>query len=169
MSGGAVARIALIGVMLMTACADAETRAPAQADLIVVEKAARRLTLYARQRPIASLGISLGGAPVGHKEREGDQRTPEGRYSIDARNPGSSYHRSLRISYPNAADRAHAAELGVDPGGLIMIHGIRNGLGFIGSLHRALDWTDGCIALTDAEMDFVWDATPVGTPIEIRP
>ena len=100
---------------------------------------------------------------------ENNERTPEGLYSINGRNPNSSFHRSLQISYPDAEDRARAAGAGVDPGGLIMIHGIRNGLGWVGGLHRIIDWTNGCVAVTNAEMDEIWDSVEVGTPVEIRP
>ena len=107
--------------------------------------------------------VALGGEPVGHKEREGDGRTPEGNYTIDRRNPRSRFYLSLRISYPNADDRSRAAELGVDPGGDIMIHGLKDGL------VREGDWTQGCIAVTDAEMDEIWALVPEGTPIRIDP
>jgi murein L,D-transpeptidase YafK len=113
--------------------------------------------------------VALGEEPVGPKEREGDGRTPEGLYVIDGRNPQSRYHRSLRISYPGPEDAARAAKLGVSPGGDIMIHGLQNGLGWIGALHRTHDWTRGCIAVTNDEIEEIWDLVPDGTPIEIRP
>jgi murein L,D-transpeptidase YafK len=140
-----------------------------KADRLLIEKAARRLTLFANDAPIRTYTVSLGGNPVGPKQREGDQRTPEGLYSINARNSNSSFHRSLQISYPDEEDRARASSAGVDPGGLIMIHGIRNGLGWVGRLHRFFDWTDGCIAVTDAEMDEIWELVEIGTPVEIKP
>lgn len=96
-------------------------------------------------------------------------RQPEGLYKIDYRKADSSFHRALHISYPNAGDKAKARKLGVSPGGLIMIHGIKNGAGWIGNLHRFADWTNGCIAVTDAEIRELWRAVPNGTPIEIRP
>jgi murein L,D-transpeptidase YafK len=142
---------------------------PTKADRLLIEKAARRLTLFANGSPIRTYIVSLGGNPVGPKQRQGDERTPEGLYSINARNSNSSFHRSLQISYPNAQDRARAASAGVDPGGLIMIHGIRNGLGWVGRLHRFFDWTDGCIAVTDAEMDEIWEMVEIGTAVEIKP
>jgi murein L,D-transpeptidase YafK len=142
---------------------------PTKADRLLIEKTARRLTLFASGAPIRSYVVSLGGNPVGPKQREGDERTPEGLYSINARNSNSSFHRSLQISYPNDQDRARAASAGVDPGGLIMIHGIRNGLGWVGRLHRFFDWTDGCIAVTDAEIDEIWRMVEIGTPVEIKP
>lgn len=146
----------------------AATESP-EVDRVLIEKSARRLTLLESGRPVRSYRVALGGDPVGPKRREGDERTPVGLYEIDARNPNSAYHLSLRISYPNPQDRARAAAAGVDPGGMIMIHGIRNGLGWIGALHRFLDWTDGCIAVTNPEMDEIWDLVEVGTPVEIRP
>lgn len=143
--------------------------ADARADLVRVHKAARTLELWNGERLLKRYAVSLGGAPVGDKEREGDERTPEGRYVLEARNEASAFHRAIRVSYPDAADRARAAADGVDPGGMIMVHGIRNGFGWAGRLHRLADWTDGCIVVTDAEMDEIWRAVPDGTPIEIRP
>lgn len=140
----------------------------ATADRIVVEKSARRLTLYDGDTPLKSYRVALGSAPRGHKEREGDGRTPEGVYRIDWRNSQSAFHLSLRISYPDDADRARARELGVPPGGDIMIHGMRNGLGWLGRLHLLWDWTNGCIAVTDGEVREIWRAVPIGTVIEIR-
>ena len=112
---------------------------------------------------LRSYRVALGSDPAGHKQREGDGRTPEGRYTIDRRNPKSRYHLSLHISYPNEADRARAAALGVDPGGDIMIHGLKDGVQPEG------DWTRGCIAVTDAEMDEIWALVPDGTAIHIGP
>jgi murein L,D-transpeptidase YafK len=103
------------------------------------------------------------------KERAGDGRTPEGHYIVDVRNQASAYHRSLHISYPNAEDRRRAARLGVSPGGDIIIHGLPNNMGWLGTSHRLYDWTLGCIAVTDPEIDEVWKMVPVGTPVEIRP
>jgi murein L,D-transpeptidase YafK len=103
------------------------------------------------------------------KEREGDARTPEGLYAIDAKNDRSAYHKALHVSYPNAADRERAKSLGVSPGGAIMIHGLPNGIGWVGAGHRLYDWTLGCIAVTNDEIDEIWKTVPVCTPIEIRP
>jgi murein L,D-transpeptidase YafK len=139
------------------------------ADYVVVEKSSRRLTLYANGLPLKSYGISLGRTPDGPKAQEGDNRTPEGTYSIDGRKSDSTYHRALHVSYPNARDRDRAKTLGVAPGGDIMIHGIRNGFGWVGSLHRVVDWTRGCIAVTDAEIEEIWRVVPNGTSVEIRP
>jgi len=138
-------------------------------DQIFIEKAERRMTLLSGDEALHTFSISLGGAPVGHKVQEGDQKTPEGDYSIDLKNPTSSFYRSIRISYPNDEDKAHAESLGVEPGGLIMIHGMKNGFGWLGALHLWLDWTDGCVAVTDDEMDVVWETVDVGTPVRIKP
>jgi murein L,D-transpeptidase YafK len=155
-------------LLLLAACAPqrAERTLLPQAELVVVDKSERTLVLYAAGRPIKTYhGIQLGDAPVGHKRFEGDERTPEGRYTIDARNPASAYHLSLRVSYPNAADHAYASERGRSPGGDIFLHGQPNWLP-AGRLPG--DWTDGCIALANAEIEELWRLVPDGTPIEIR-
>ena len=112
--------------------------------------------------------MSLGREPVGPKKAEGDRRTPEGVYTIDTRIERSAFHRALHISYPNVADRAAAQSAGVSPGGAIMIHGIRNGLGWLGRAHRLIDWTSGCVAVTNPEIEELWRAVRDGTPVEIR-
>lgn len=137
-------------------------------DKIVVEKSKRELTLFKNKLPLKSYAVSLGGNPVGHKVKTGDGRTPEGIYKIDYKNLNSSFHLSLHISYPNKTDRKMALQNGVNPGGMIMIHGLKNGLGFIGRLHLLFDWTDGCIAVTNSEIDEIVRVTPVGTIIEIK-
>ena len=139
-----------------------------RADAVRVDKSDRRLDLMRDGAVIRSYRIALGGAPEGHKAREGDERTPEGAYLIDWRNPQSIAHLSLHISYPNPEDSARAAAAGVDPGGAIMIHGLPNGWGFLGALHLLWDWTDGCIAVTNAEMREIWSLGPDGTPIMIE-
>jgi murein L,D-transpeptidase YafK len=138
-------------------------------DLIQVDKSKRRMQLLRNGEVVRSYRISLGSNPKGHKQREGDERTPEGRYRIDGRNSRSKFHKSLHISYPNAQDRHAASMQGVSPGGAIMIHGMPNGWGWAAAFLSAWDWTDGCIAVTDTEMDEVWKAVGVGTPIEIQP
>ena len=136
---------------------------------IVVEKSeSHTLTLYASGQPLKVYTVALGRGSGDAKQREGDHETPEGLYIIDARNAHGRFHLALHISYPNARDSAHAASLGVPAGGNIMIHGIGHGLGWLGRLQYRIDWTDGCVALTNAEMDEVWKAVPTGTPIEIR-
>jgi murein L,D-transpeptidase YafK len=113
--------------------------------------------------------VALGGEPIGPKVQQGDHRTPEGTYILDRRNPNSKFYRSIHLSYPDASDRARASKRGASPGGDIFIHGLPNGFGFVGEAHRLKDWTDGCIAVTNSEMDELWRAVPDGTPIEIGP
>lgn len=138
-------------------------------DRVIVNKSRRELLLLAGQNVLRSYRVALGFDPVGHKVQEGDGRTPEGRYTIDRRNPQSAYHLALRISYPNEADRRRAADLGVDPGGDIMIHGLPNGVDAAGHGHPDRDWTRGCIAVTDVEMEEIWELTPDGVVVEINP
>lgn len=138
-------------------------------DRVLVEKAARRLTLLRNGTPLKTYRVALGHAPVGPKEREGDQRTPEGIYLIAFHKADSDFHRALHVSYPEQRDIDQATTRGVPAGCDIMIHGIRNGLGWIGAFHRRTDWTAGCIAVTDFEIEEIWRAVPDGTPIEIRP
>lgn len=127
------------------------------------------MELLAGGKVIRRYKVALGRGGLARKEREGDGRTPEGHYIIDSRNEVSHYHRALHISYPNAEDRARATQLGASPGGAIMIHGLPDGMSYIGSAHRLYDWTLGCVAVTDPEIDEIWDMVPVGTPVEIRP
>ena len=127
------------------------------------------LYLISNDQVLKKYKVALGSHPRGMKTREGDGRTPEGKYVIDGKNIKSSYHRSLHISYPSAQDFKDAQSAGVQPGGDIMIHGIRNGLGWIGPLHRLFDWTKGCIALTNSEIEEIWALVADGTPIEINP
>jgi murein L,D-transpeptidase YafK len=134
---------------------------------IVIEKAARRMTLWQGERPLREYSVALGFEPSGDKEREGDGRTPEGLFRIDRLNPDSAYHLSLGLDYPRPQDRARAAAGGHDPGGDIFIHGQPNAMP-PGTMLRG-DWTAGCIALTDAQIAEVFAATPIGTPVEIRP
>lgn len=138
-------------------------------DRVLVLKSERILRLLSDGRVVRQYNVALGANPVGHKEREGDERTPEGVYLLDWRNPKSSYHLSIHISYPNAEDRQRAAARGDDPGGLIMIHGQPNSLGSKVAIPASYDWTNGCIAVTNAEMDEIWNLVPDMTPIEIRP
>jgi murein L,D-transpeptidase YafK len=111
----------------------------------------------------------LGRNPVGAKTRHGDHKTPEGNYIVDAKKNKSRFHRALHISYPNQADRERVQRDGVKPGGEVEIHGVQNGLGWLGARHRRIDWTDGCIAVTNDEIDEIWKMVDVGTPVEIRP
>ena len=138
-----------------------------QAHEVIVVKATRELHLLRNGATFKQYQISLGAAPQGHKTKEGDERTPEGRYKIDWRNPNSIAHLSLHISYPNADDRTAAEIANVSPGGNIMVHGIANGWGWLGKLHLLWDWTDGCVAVTNAQMREIWAHVPNGTPITI--
>lgn len=148
----------------------AQQAATAQkADSVLILKKDHVLELLAGGKVIHTYKVALGRGGLAPKEREGDARTPEGHYTIDAHNADSHYHRALHISYPNAEDRKRAAKLGVSSGGAIMIHGLPNGMGWLGASHRLYDWTLGCIAVTDPEIEEIWDLVPVGTPVEIRP
>jgi len=139
------------------------------ADKILIEKKERRLTLLSNGKVLKTYPIALGGNPDGPKERQGDNKTPEGTYVIDSRNKDSRYHLSLHISYPNEKDKKRAKQLGVSPGGDIMIHGIKNGFSWVGDLHTEVDWTKGCIAVTDEEIEEIDKLAPNGTIVEIRP
>jgi murein L,D-transpeptidase YafK len=141
----------------------------AKADQVVVVKSERTLTLFSQGKVLRAYKVALGGVPVGVKEQEGDHKTPEGHYILDRRNAKSRYYKSIHVSYPNEQDKKRAAQRGVSAGGDIMIHGLPNGFGWLGATHRARDWTDGCVAVTDAEMDEIWELVPDGTSIEIRP
>ncbi len=134
-----------------------------------LEKSLRKLTAYAGSKPVRVYLVALGTNPLGHKEVQGDRKTPEGTYKIDGKNPNSSYYKNLGVSYPNAADRAHAKKLGQSPGGDIKIHGLAPSFAAIGAAHRLSDWTHGCIAVTNEEMEELYTRTAVGVPIEIVP
>ena len=136
-------------------------------DRVFVDKSDRVLRLISQDKTIKSYRIALGDKPVGHKQQEGDQRTPTGVYSLDYKNENSIAHRSIHISYPNPEDKTRAKSLGINPGGDIMIHGQMNGFGHLGWLNQSRDWTDGCIAVTNDEMDEIMAAVTLGTPIEI--
>lgn len=169
------ARRLFLGVMaaaLLVACPAPPPQPPPQpevADRVVVEKTARELVLFQGDRAIRRYRVALGPNPVGHKEVEGDGRTPEGVYFIDRRNPESRYHLSLHVSYPSPEDCDHAASLGRPPGGDIMVHGLPNDRGYWGPGHVRTDWTAGCIAVTNEEIEEIWALVADGTPIEIRP
>jgi L,D-transpeptidase catalytic domain len=139
------------------------------ADSIVVEKSERRLTLYYRGVPVRKYRVALGRNPVGDKVSIGDYRTPEGLYYVIGRNPFSKFYKSLEISYPDAAHEERAADLGVSPGGNIMIHGLPPHQAKLGAAHALADWTEGCIAVTNAEIDEMWRAVVDGAYIHIKP
>jgi murein L,D-transpeptidase YafK len=149
--------------------ASANKREVLQADRILIVKSARTLTLLRQGQVLKTYKVALGQEPVGPKTQRGDSRTPEGEYIIDSRNPHSQFHLSLHVSYPNAADRARAAKLRVSPGGDIMIHGLPPAYAYLGALHRQSDWTLGCIAVTNAEIEEIWSLVPNGTKVEIKP
>jgi murein L,D-transpeptidase YafK len=140
-----------------------------RADRVIVLKKEHTLELLSRGKVVKTYKVALGGDPVGPKARQGDHKTPEGIYVLDSRNAHSRFYKAIHISYPNARDRAAAHQKGVSPGGDVFVHGLPNGFGAVGAAHRLKDWTDGCIAVTDAEMDEIWAAVSDGTPIEIRP
>lgn len=160
--------LVLLGCLLSLANAQ-QAPTPAKADSILILKKEHLLELLAGGKIIRTYRVALGQGGLAPKQMEGDGRTPEGHYVIDRRNAESHYHKALHVSYPNEEDRSRAARLGVSPGGAIMIHGLRNGRGWIGPAHRLHDWTLGCIAVTDSEIDEIWNLVPVGTPVEIRP
>ncbi len=124
--------------------------------------------VYSKGKLLKAYIVSLGKVR-GKKRFEGDSKTPEGVYYIDSKNPRSHFYLNLGISYPNKEDIAYARKHGKSPGGSIKIHGLKNGLGFIGKFHRFLDWTKGCIALTNREIRELYNTTPVGTQIIIKP
>ncbi|WP_025651070.1 MULTISPECIES: L,D-transpeptidase family protein [Psychrobacter] len=136
-------------------------------DKVFVDKSERILKLLSKDTVVKSYRIALGDSPIGHKQQQGDQRTPVGYYTLDYKNENSIAHRSIHVSYPNAADKAQAKSRGVNPGGDIMIHGQMNGFGHLAGLNQQRDWTDGCIAVTNDEMDEIMAAVKVGTAIEI--
>jgi murein L,D-transpeptidase YafK len=140
-----------------------------QADRIVIVKSERTMTLLRRGKALKTYKVALGHQPLGPKTQLGDNKTPEGVYTIDSRNPGSHYHLALHISYPSPADRERARKQRVDPGGAIMIHGLPQGYSWLGPLHRQSDWTLGCVAVTDAEIEEIWGLVPLGTVVEIKP
>jgi murein L,D-transpeptidase YafK len=141
----------------------------AVADRVLVEKGARRLTLLNKGATLKTYSVALGREPIGAKEEEGDQRTPEGIYLIDFHKRDSDYHLALHVSYPDQRDIERATARGVSAGSDIMIHGLPNGRGWIGRFHRRSDWTAGCVAVTDFEIEEIWRAVADGTPIEIKP
>jgi murein L,D-transpeptidase YafK len=138
-------------------------------DKIVVLKSQHLLFAYSHQQLVHTYTVAIGKTPTGDKQFEGDKKTPEGNYFIFAKNPNSGWHKNLGISYPNAEDITAAQKLGLHTGGDIKIHGLKNGRFNIGRFHRWKDWTNGCIALTNEEVEDLYNHTPVGTPIIIQP
>jgi murein L,D-transpeptidase YafK len=138
-------------------------------DRIVVYKHERKLLLLSHGREVRSYKVALGSEAVGPKTRQGDHRTPEGIYVLDRRNPNSHFYKAFHISYPNSKDLAAAKKLGVSPGSDIMLHGLGKQYAWVGKAHVLHDWTDGCVAVTNEEMDEMWKMLRIGTPIEIKP
>jgi len=143
-----------------------DTREPVTG--VVVLKAERELILYSGNKPLKSYRVSLGGNPVGPKEVEADKKTPEGEYVISGRNPKSSCYLSLHISYPTAEQVILAQKKGMNPGGDIMIHGIKRGFGWLGKFHLFMDWTAGCVAVTNEEIEEIYRSVPDGTKVTIK-
>lgn len=136
---------------------------------VTVIKSKKKLHLLSGKNIFMSFNIALGATPQGHKKKEGDERTPEGQYILDYKNNNSSFYKSIHISYPNNIDIQNAITAGVSPGGNIMIHGQKNGFGKLAWATQKLNWTDGCIAVTNPDMDIIWENVTVGTPILILP
>jgi len=157
----------LIALLLVFQAANGESAQ--KADTVLVIKSEKRLYLMSKGEKFASLPVTFGARPAGHKQARGDERTPEGHYMLQYKNLNSKFYKSIHISYPNEQDRKNARRLGVDPGGDIMIHGQANGWEWAAPLVQHFSWTDGCIALSNRNMDRVWASVDPGTPIEIRP
>ena len=138
-------------------------------DSIRIEKSERRMKLMSGESVVQEYKVALGSEPLGAKRCQGDGQTPEGEYVISGRNSASSFHLSLRVSYPSEEDKKKAQELGCQPGGDIMIHGLPRLRGWLGAAHRAMDWTQGCIAVTNGEIEEIWRLVPNGTRVLISP
>ena len=159
----------LLALALSPATVMPQASPPSRVDSVLILKKDHLLELLANGKVFRTYKVALGQGGLAPKRKQGDGLTPEGHYLIDGHNAASHYHKALHISYPSPEDRQRAARLGVAPGGAVMIHGLPNGKSAIGSAHRLYDWTLGCIALTDEEIDDLWNRVPVGTPVEIRP
>jgi len=146
-----------------------ELPADTKIDKLIVLKSERIMNAYSNGKIVKVYKVSLGQNASGDKEFQGDKKTPEGEYTINDKNPNSGYHKNLGVSYPNSKDIQDAKSKGLDPGGEIKIHGIKNGIGFIGKFHRLTNWTAGCIAVTDSEIDELYNGVELGTPIIIKP
>jgi murein L,D-transpeptidase YafK len=161
--------VLLVALVVSLLHGSASLASSAHADRLVVIKHEHLMMLMRDGQVLKTYRVALGRGGIGPKVRAGDNKVPEGVYPIAGRNAQSAFHRALRVGYPTPQQVRDAQRKGVDPGGDIMIHGIRNGLGWVEPLQRYVDWTKGCIAVTDGEMDEVWRAVPDGTPIEIKP
>lgn len=161
--------ISLLASAVGLGCSAARSNADGgKADRIIILKSKHSMVLMANGKPLKSYRVALGKSD-GDKKRQGDHKTPEGQYVIDQKNAQSRFHLALHISYPNTADRKRAHDAGIDPGGAIMIHGVEKQFAWLGSLEQDVDWTDGCIAVTNPEIDEIWKLVPIGTPVEIKP
>ena len=138
-------------------------------DLVLVKKSENKIYLMSGKTIVKKYHVVFGANPKGHKQQEGDEKTPEGNYTLDYKNPNSSFYKSIHISYPNEKDKKRAKRKGVNPGGMIMIHGQKYGFGWLSWLMQNFNWTDGCIAVTNRDMDEIWKVVKVGTPIRILP
>ena len=169
MKKSTVARNLVLGVLLgLFVASAADASGTIQADKVLVVKNEKLLLLLRDGKILKSYRVAIGRKP-GRRVRQGDNRTPEGRYVIDGRNPGSSYYKALHISYPNASDVSDARKLGVSPGGEVLIHGLPSGFEDLGASHADLNWTRGCIAVSNEEMDEIWELVADGTPVRIVP
>jgi murein L,D-transpeptidase YafK len=170
---GVLIALAIAAAVTVAACESTSRLDPSPgeqlADHVVVIKSAHTLTLYSRGKVLRSYKVALGRGPIEPKQFQGDHKTPEGEYTLDQKNAKSRFHLALHVSYPNAADRERARKAGRDPGGAIMIHGLPQGFGWLGLQQSKIDWTDGCIAVSNSEIEEIWRLVPVGTPIEIKP
>jgi murein L,D-transpeptidase YafK len=161
----------LVGLFALAPMKSPSSQAPAThpaADRILILKSAHTMELLNRGQVLKTYKVALGD-PNGTKIQAGDKKTPEGVYAVDAKNPNSLFHRALHLSYPNAADRERARKLGVSPGGDVEIHGLPKQFAWLGAAHRQIDWTTGCIAVTNPEIEEIWTYVSVGTSVEIRP
>ena len=145
------------------------TWAEPSVDLVRVFKSEHKLQLVSEGKITYEFNVALGGNPKGHKQQEGDGKTPEGIYTLDQKKSDSAFYRAFHISYPNSTDIASAKARGVSPGDSVMIHGQKNGLGWLSLISQRFDWTNGCIALNNANMDILWTTVREGTKIEIVP
>lgn len=161
--------VRILVAVLVAGSAAMTAQAAEKADLVRVVKSEKRLYLLKDGKVLVSFRVVFGADPKGHKREEGDERTPEGRYLLDYKNTASKFYKSIHVSYPNARDREDARKRGVSPGGDIMIHGQPNGKEWLTVVSQRFNWTDGCVALSNEDMDTVWDAVKVGIPIDIEP
>lgn len=164
---------AFVATLVIVVCfpygAPAQSEAKTTIDRIVITKSTRTMTLETNGKPYKTYKVALGTRPAGTKQQQGDHKTPEGTYFVDEKKAHSQFLMALHLSYPNAEDKLRAKKLGVSPGGDIEIHGLGKKYGWIGARHLLTDWTDGCVAVTNEEIQEIYDLVPAGTPVEIRP